>query len=820
MAACFFSIQNRDTVVCSKKEERLYREGVSMGKTPIEILAPAGSYASFKAAVNAGADAVYAGGPRFGARAYADNFTEEELIEAIKEAHIYGKKFYLTVNTLLKDQEISELYAYLNPLYKAGLDAVIVQDIGVLEFVREHFPKMDIHASTQMTITGYRGAAFMKQQGISRVVPARELSFSEIRRIKEETGLEVECFVHGALCYCYSGQCLLSSLIGGRSGNRGQCAQPCRLPYTVEGEKKYYLSPKDICTLEYIPDLAGAGIDSFKIEGRMKKPEYVAAVTAMYRKYTDLYMKKGREGYKVDPKDQSALMDLYNRGGFSKGYYRQHNGQNMMSVDRPNHAGVPAVKVKGQKGRQITGILLTDLHAGDVLDISGNYTVGKDQKKGEPFSMLVQKQVHVKPGMVISRVRNEFLISSVHSQYIDNDAKRKIKGHLELREGKPASLTLRCGESVYTVHSAGLVEQAQKQPMDQKRIAVQIEKLGNTPFSFESLDIQMDEMVFLPIKQLNDLRRAAVSGLCETLAGHDFREDSFEKKWEECKSETEAEREEKQGNTPLSFSVLLETKEQLSAVNAFLEETKEGAEIVRVYIESNLFQDNIFAEIDALKEKKVECFLALPHIFREGSEARIRQCLARAAAADLEGVLIRNWEQYALLCQLEFDKKVISDDNLYVFNRFAKSFLKKNGIFEFTAPAELNERELEKLGIKNAELTVYGYRPVMISAQCIMKTRGKCIKKPSCIRMKDRIGKEFLIQTHCDECYNVVYNSAPLYLGNQKDRIEELDPKRLRIRFGAERKEEVKKVLKQVIGSFGEKPSFDYTQEHFKRGVL
>lgn len=237
MAACFFSIQNRDTVVCSKKEERLYREGVSMGKTPIEILAPAGSYASFKAAVNAGADAVYAGGPRFGARAYADNFTEEELIEAIKEAHIYGKKFYLTVNTLLKDQEISELYAYLNPLYKAGLDAVIVQDIGVLEFVREHFPKMDIHASTQMTITGYRGAAFMKQQGISRVVPARELSFSEIRRIKEETGLEVECFVHGALCYCYSGQCLLSSLIGGRSGNRGQCAQPCRLPYTVEGEK-------------------------------------------------------------------------------------------------------------------------------------------------------------------------------------------------------------------------------------------------------------------------------------------------------------------------------------------------------------------------------------------------------------------------------------------------------------------------------------------------------------------------------------------------------------------------------------------------------
>ena len=341
------------------------------GSNKIEILAPAGSYGSFMAAVTAGADAVYAGGPRFGARAFADNFTEEQLLSAIDYAHFHGRKFYLTVNTLLKDAELEELYEYLDPLYRQGLDAVIVQDIGVLSFVREHFPGMDIHASTQMTVTNTEGALFLKEQGAARAVPARELALEEVRDIVEQTGLEMECFVHGALCYCYSGQCLLSSLIGGRSGNRGQCAQPCRLPYTVNEKKEYTLSLKDICTLELIPELVDAGIDSFKIEGRMKKPEYVALVTAMYRKYTDMYLQNGREGFAVAPGDLEMLMDIYNRGGFSQGYYRQHNGRNMLSPDRPNHAGVPAVRVIAQKGREIAVEALTDIHKGDILELEG-----------------------------------------------------------------------------------------------------------------------------------------------------------------------------------------------------------------------------------------------------------------------------------------------------------------------------------------------------------------------------------------------------------------------------------------------------------------
>lgn len=376
-----------------------------MTEKKIEILAPAGSYESFHAALCAGADAVYAGGNRFGARAYADNFTQEELIRAIDEAHLHGRKLYLTVNTLLKDCEMDELYDYLAPLYSAGLDAVIVQDAGVLSFVRENFPEMDIHASTQMTITGALGAKFIEEQGAKRVVPARELSLGEIRAIREQTGLEIECFVHGALCYCYSGQCLLSSLIGGRSGNRGQCAQPCRLPYTVNGRKRHYLSPKDICTVEIIPELIEAGIDSFKIEGRMKKPEYTAAVTSIYRKYTDLYLENGKEKFRVLPEDKEMLLDLYNRGGSSSGYYMMHNGKEMMALDRPNHAGIPAVKVIRQKGREVQGTTLTVLHSGDVIEITGgknNYTTGQDRAKGDAISFLVAKNIRLKPGSVLN----------------------------------------------------------------------------------------------------------------------------------------------------------------------------------------------------------------------------------------------------------------------------------------------------------------------------------------------------------------------------------------------------------------------------------
>ena len=326
------------------KERKKRQEQMSLRENKVEILAPAGSYDILMADFAAGADAVYLGGAMFGARAYANNLSQEELLRALDYAHLHDKKIYLTVNTLMKQQELEDrLLPYLEPFYKAGLSAVIVQDFGAFEAIKEAFPGLHIHASTQMTVTGAAGAKLLKEAGASRVVTARELNLAEIKAIHDNCDIEIESFIHGALCYCYSGQCLLSSFQGGRSGNRGRCAQPCRLMYTpqtsamprtkgkgLRGDENrqkdsngsaYLLSPKDMCGLPVLPDIIEAGVYSLKIEGRMKNVNYAAGVTGIYRKYVDRYLEYGREGFKVEDSDINDLMDLYNRGAFTTGYY-------------------------------------------------------------------------------------------------------------------------------------------------------------------------------------------------------------------------------------------------------------------------------------------------------------------------------------------------------------------------------------------------------------------------------------------------------------------------------------------------------------------
>ena len=306
----------------------------------VELLAPAGDFSCFMAAMNAGADAVYLGGEKFGARAYANNFLEEEILEAIRVAHIFSKKVYLTVNTLVKEKEMDDLVPYLTPLYLGGLDGVIIQDIGVFQTIKEHFPGLELHASTQMAITGKYGAKLLKEMGACRVVPARELSLEEIKDIKEYTGLEIETFIHGAMCYGYSGQCLFSSILGGRSGNRGRCAGPCRLPYQAGGQKQVYpLSLKDMYTLPLVPELIEAGIDSFKIEGRMKSPEYVAGVTSMYRKYIDRYYENPSAKFVIEKQDETLLKQLYIRSDLCQGYYHTHNAKTMVTIKEPGYSG-------------------------------------------------------------------------------------------------------------------------------------------------------------------------------------------------------------------------------------------------------------------------------------------------------------------------------------------------------------------------------------------------------------------------------------------------------------------------------------------------
>ncbi|MDF2886558.1 MAG: peptidase [Lacrimispora sp.] len=425
-------------------------------KKKVEILAPAGSFESMKAAVAAGADAVYIGGSRFGARAFAENPGEDKLMEAIDYVHLHGRKLYLTVNTLMKEQEMKELFEYLLPYYRRGLDAVIVQDLGVLSFVREQFPDLPIHASTQMTITGVYGAELLKELGAERVVTARELSLKEIRQINDQVDVEIESFVHGALCYCYSGQCLFSSLIGGRSGNRGRCAQTCRLPFDAKDkgknlgkkEERYCLSLKDLSTLDIIPDIIEAGVYSMKIEGRMKSPRYTAGVVSIYRKYADLYLEKGRGGYKVEDGDRKILQDLFDRGGQTDGYYKKHNGRDM----------------------------------------------------------IVWKE---KPSF---REGNSQLFELLDREYVEKQLKVPVTGKILLAEGEKASLTLQTQEHRIMIEG-DLVMTALNQPMSEEKVLKQLNKTGNTPFLFQNLEADIKGNVFLPVQTLNDLRRRGLEEL-------------------------------------------------------------------------------------------------------------------------------------------------------------------------------------------------------------------------------------------------------------------------------------------------------------------
>ncbi|MCR5024324.1 MAG: U32 family peptidase [Lachnospiraceae bacterium] len=304
----------------------------------IELLSPAGDLKCFYAAINAGADAVYAGLDKFGARAFAGNLSSDEFIEAIDHAHLFSKKLYLTLNILIKDKEREEVDKMIEPLYRAGLDGVIVQDIGLISHLKKKYPLMEVHVSTQAFVTGPKGALLFKKMGASRVVPARELSIDEIKDIRKNAGIEVECFIHGAMCYCYSGMCLMSSFLGGRSGNRGRCAGPCRQPYGGKGKEDYILSMKDLCGIESIPDLIKAGVDSLKIEGRMKSPEYVYGVTSIYRKYIDLFYGKNTIKNTDLKKDMEKLVSIYSRSGLNPGYFNKRNGGEMITRERGSYS--------------------------------------------------------------------------------------------------------------------------------------------------------------------------------------------------------------------------------------------------------------------------------------------------------------------------------------------------------------------------------------------------------------------------------------------------------------------------------------------------
>lgn len=748
-------------------------------KKRAELLAPAGSFASLKAAVAAGADAVYMGGARFGARAYAQNADQDEMIAAIEYAHLHGCRLYMTVNTLFKENELGELYEYLLPYYKAGLDGVIVQDLGALSFIREHFPGIELHASTQMTITSVYGAKELKRLGCCRVVPAREVSLEEIRRIYDETGMDIETFVHGALCYCYSGQCLMSSLIGGRSGNRGRCAQPCRLPYRVyEQEKgtavnkedqKCVLSMKDLCTLDILPQILEAGVFSLKIEGRMKSPRYTAGVVRIYRKYLDRYLEYGSERYYVEPEDKKELLDLFDRGGFTSGYYTRHNGRDMIAL-----------------------------------------------KEKPEF-----------------RETNKELFDFLDREYVETEKKEPVEGYAYLAEGLPSVLTLTCGDISVTV-SGQEPQAAKNQPMTREKVIRQLGKTGATAFEFTELEAEVCGALFLPVQALNELRREGFEALTEAIQNQWRRKapeagevqngaDSGEKSSRAagCAGPVP---DESAGKRPMYLTVSAETGDQLSAALAV-------PEVRRICLDASSFQPERWAEfVQLIHQAGKECYLTLPHIFRTHAIGFFRTYRSCLELAGFDGLLIRAFEEIQWMREEQISLSASFDASVYAWNHGAVHTLKEEQAAFITAPWELNSRELEPVfeacrreGLP-AELIVYGRAPMMVSAQCITKTVKGCSKCPSLLWMKDRTGARLPVQNHCAFCYNTILNPLPVSLHGCADSVKRLAPEGLRLCFTIETGEETKAVLNAFAAEFirgenAEPPFTEFTRGHFRRGV-
>ena len=704
-----------------------------MRNKDFELLAPAGSLEILKGVIESGADAVYVGGSMFGARAYANNFTEEELLEAIDFAHLRGVKVYLTVNTLIKNSEFSKLYDYLLPYYKRGLDAVIVQDLGVVKAIHEYFPSMEIHTSTQMTVTGADGVRFLSQFGVTRVVMAREVSLAEMKRIHEETGMELEAFVHGALCYSYSGQCLFSSILGGRSGNRGRCAQPCRLPYTVEGKKdEYILSLKDMCGIKALDKLHDAGVYSLKIEGRMKQLEYACGVVKYYRSYID--SKKP-----VSDADYDRIKALGNRCGFTDRYYFDHNGSDMVTYVKPNFVSNAA----------------------------------------EP-----------------------------------SPEKRKlsIEGELVLREGEPGSLTVKRGDVTYKALIEP-VSAALKAPLDKKAAIDRINKTGDTDFEFSHIKAQIGENVFVPNGALNKLRRDAISGLCDKLLKKYYRNDARYADMSRLTAlpehvvKSDAAHDEAINDYTTICSCM--TRAQLDTLISY-----ECFDVF--YLDFDMYDRNTliqqFADdVKCLTKRNKKVYLMLPTILRADSSDYFVSIAKELDKVSFEGFVVKNYEELYLTENLFTGKKVILDHNMYTFNDVSKSAFFEHGVSGDTVPLELNSKEIMHRNNIGSQMIVYGYYPLMTTANCVHKNTKGCDKKQKLIYLKDRYNKSFAVCNNCKECYNTIYNSLPTMLTKNISKLKEAGIRSFRYSFTIETPKQIKAVMDDKVA--------EYTNGHYKRGV-
>lgn len=783
-----------------------------------EILAPAGSYEALQAAVHAGCDAVYLGGMRFGARAFANNFHDTQLIEAIDFCHRHGVSVYITVNTLIHQSEFDELIAYLDFLYEHQADAVIVQDYGVMQLIRDRYPDMMVHASTQMHVHNVEGAKLLEELGLTRVVLSRECTIDQIRKIHEACPqLELEVFVYGAHCVSYSGQCLMSSMIGSRSGNRGECAQPCRLPYAlwkegrdqrqeVSGGSRYLISMKDLNTLDYVHDLIEAGVTSFKIEGRMKRPEYVAKVVAVFRDAFDRYDRK--QAFKLSATDEEELKKLFNRG-FTPGHIFERRGSDIVNMERPNHIGVPIGEVVyiHRKERRIGILLNAPLYQNDGIrflnenEEDDGWMINKIYRNDLLVNMGNANELieidwrdGIQKGSKVVKTSDSKLLDQLQKVVAKPLRKQAVLMEITLKVGQPASLRVRSETDEVLLVSSMVCEEAKTMPLTKERIEQQVSKLQDTPFFLKELKITSDDKSILPVSQLNQLRREAIAALEQKKIQ---RYQRFTKTaWQKPSSQGRG-----PSNPVLTCSVYKEAQLQ-----AALE-----MQIERIYIHD---------------ERLYELYRHMPQCIL--SSKRVKE---KKEDYDSKGLLIR--ELGAFYQGLKNRQDLYIDDTMNVYNaqtirffyeRHAKSIALSNELQASQIAAVIQSIQPEI----PIELTVYGHIETMLLKHCVINTCTIDTKQKNCNMC--RIGEQYYLQDRKDasyplltdrDCFTHVLHDKPLHLLEYIDQLKQIGINFLRLNFTIESKQETKAVLDAYRNRLAGKMqtfAIEHTTGYFDRG--
>ena len=802
----------------------------------VELLSPVGDFECLKAAVQNGANSVYFGSDNFSARAFATNFSLENLEKAIQYAKIRGVKTHLTLNTLVTDIEFESAMNVAKKAYEFGIDAIIVQDLGLAMALMRAFPDLPIHASTQMTVHNLNGALKLQELGFKRVVLARELSVNEIDYICKNTNIEIETFIHGALCISYSGQCLFSSMLGGRSGNRGKCAGPCRLPFELLENNKpinsgYLLSTRDLCGLEFIPDLIHAGVKSFKIEGRMKSPEYVATVTRIYRKYIDLALSDNE--YVIDEDDKKELLQVFNRGMSSSGHLSNEANRNLVFKEKPNNMGLFLGKVQKYNAKKgyITVKLNEPIGIGDTISLEkeqGTYTISElmdTNMKNTKFTEIGQTVVigrmkgNIKLGNQIYKMSSKKLNTFAQNTCSKENRKILLNCHIVIKENKPISITVTSASNIelykdlkiqYTSDIIPL--KAKTRPMDKNTIISQFSKTGSTPYAFKTLDIDLDYHVFIPkLSTLNDLRRTILQMVeqyaIETMTRTSYMGVKKVNQNENIKINNLEKEQHDNHNSPMK-------KTKLSLLLNILHKDFDYAQlhdIVNVYIPLKYFSMKDYQEILHILDNKFNIYIYMPTIIKSNYKNLLSNNIETTLSNyHIKGFVISNICNIKLLhtlfADLNKDLELITNYTFNVYNSHTIKELKDLGICRYTISPELNREMIHDLcnctDLPN-ELIVYGRTPLLNMNYCLLGETDKCYPtcKQRCItdniyELKDRLHMNFRILPDNIQTVTTIFNS----------KITSIYPKEFNIDYARidvldETIEEINEIIHRVLNN-------------------